>query len=124
MGVDTEALRQVSFEIKEASGLKFWIGVLVPTLLPLLIIGFIFWLMFRQAKSGANQAFSFGRANVKVFAPFKDRITFENVAGLREAKQELTEVIDFLKNPKKYLEIGARIPRGILLLGLPGTGKT
>ncbi|MEK7624311.1 MAG: ATP-dependent zinc metalloprotease FtsH [Patescibacteria group bacterium] len=124
LGVDTEALRQVSFEIKEASGLKFWIGVLVPTLLPLLIIGFIFWLMFRQAKSGANQAFSFGRANVKVFAPFKDRITFENVAGLREAKQELTEVIDFLKNPKKYLEIGARIPRGILLLGLPGTGKT
>lgn len=123
-GIDPAALRQVSLEIKEASGFKFWMNILVPTILPLLIIGFIFWLMFRQARSGANQAFSFGRANVKVFAPFKDRVTFNDVAGLKEAKQELMEVIDFLKNPKKYLEIGARIPRGILLLGLPGTGKT
>ncbi len=123
-GVDPAALRQVSLEVKEASGFKFWVNLLVPTVLPLLIIGFIFWLMFRQARSGANQVFSFGRANVKVFAPFKDRVTFEDVAGLKEAKQELMEVIDFLKNPKKYLEIGARIPRGILLLGLPGTGKT
>ncbi|MFA5084105.1 MAG: ATP-dependent zinc metalloprotease FtsH [Candidatus Paceibacterota bacterium] len=123
-GVDPAALRQVSLEVKEASGFRFWMEILVPTVLPLLIIGFIFWLMFRQAKSGANQAFSFGRANVKVFAPFKDRVTFNDVAGLKEAKQELMEVIDFLKNPKKYLEIGARIPRGILLLGLPGTGKT
>ncbi|MDP3052785.1 MAG: ATP-dependent zinc metalloprotease FtsH [bacterium] len=123
-GVDPAALRQVSLEVKEASGFKFWINLLVPIVLPLLIIGFIFWLMFKQARSGANQVFSFGRANVKVFAPFKDRITFEDVAGLKEAKQELMEVIDFLKNPKKYLEIGARIPRGILLLGLPGTGKT
>ena len=123
-GVEPLALRQVALEIKEASGLKFWVGVLVPALLPLLIIGFIFWIMFRQARSGMNQAFTFGRANVKVFAPFKNRVTFEDVAGLKEAKQELLEVIDFLKNPKKYLEIGARIPRGILLLGLPGTGKT
>jgi len=124
LGVDPAALRQVSLEIKEDSGFMFWVKILVPTVLPLLIIGFIFWLMFRRAKNGVNQAFTFGRANVKVFAPFKNRVTFENVAGLKEAKQELTEVIDFLKNPKKYLEIGARIPRGILLLGLPGTGKT
>jgi cell division protease FtsH len=124
LGVDPTALRQVSLEVKENSGFKFWINLLVPTLLPLLIIGAIFWMMFRQARSGVNQAFTFGRANVKVFAPFKDRVTFEDVAGLKEAKQELMEVVDFLKNPKKYLEIGARIPRGILLLGLPGTGKT
>ena len=124
LGVDSTALSHVSLEVQEASGFKFWIGILVPTVLPILIIGFIFWLMFRQAKSGANQAFTFGRANIKVFAPFKDRVTFQDVAGLKEAKQELLEVVDFLKNPKKYLEIGARIPRGILLLGLPGTGKT
>jgi cell division protease FtsH len=124
LGVETAALQKVTLEIKEDSGFRFWLGILVPTLLPLIAIGFIFWLMFRQARSGMNQVFSFGRANVRVFAPFKDRVTFEDVAGLKEAKQELLEVVDFLKNPKKYLEIGARIPRGILLLGLPGTGKT
>jgi cell division protease FtsH len=123
-GVESSALQQVALEVKEASGLKFWLGILVPTLLPLIAIGFIFWLMFRQARTGMNQAFTFGRANVKISTPFKERVTFEDVAGLKEAKQELLEVIDFLKNPKKYLEIGARIPRGILLLGLPGTGKT
>ena len=123
-GVDATALQGVALEVQENSGLKFWLNILVPTLLPLIFILFIFWLMFRQARTGMNQAFTFGRANVRVFAPFKDRVTFDDVAGLKEAKQELMEVIDFLKNPKKYLEIGARIPRGILLLGLPGTGKT
>lgn len=123
-GVDERAFQAVSFEITETSGTRFWLGILIPSLLPLLIIGFFFWLMFRQARSGMSQAFTFGKANVRLFTQFKDRVTFSDVAGLKEAKQELMEVVDFLKNPKKYLEIGARIPRGVLLLGMPGTGKT
>ncbi len=123
-GVDLAALQKVGLEIQDQSGLLFWAQILVPTILPLIIIGFFFWLMFRQARTGMSQAFTFGKANIRLFAQFKDRITFQDVAGLKEAKQELVEVVDFLKNPKKYLDIGARIPRGVLLLGSPGTGKT
>ena len=79
--------------------------------------------MFRQARTGVNQAFSFGRSNLRL-STFKDKVMFKDVAGLKEAKEELIEVVDFLKNPKKFLDLGARIPRGILLMGLPGTGKT
>lgn len=123
-GVDPLALQKVKLEIKEESGMRFWSSILIPALLPLIIIGVFFWLMFRQAKTGMGQAFSFGKANIKLFSQFKNRITFKDVAGLKEAKQELIEVVDFLKNPKKYLEIGAKIPRGVLLYGPPGTGKT
>lgn len=124
LGVESAALQSVAIEVKDESGARFWIGVLLPTLLPLIVIVVMFWLIFRQAKGGAAQAFTFGRANVRLFGQFKDRITFKDVAGLKEAKQELEEVVDFLKHPKKYLEIGARIPRGVLLMGPPGTGKT
>src|SRR3989344_801523 len=123
-GVDSAKLQKTSFIIKEESGLDFWLSILIPSLLPLIIIGVFFWLMFRQAKTGMSQAFTFGKANIKLFSQFKDRITFKDVAGLKEAKEELMEVVDFLKNPKKYLEIGAKIPRGVLLFGSPGTGKT
>ncbi|MFA6494803.1 MAG: ATP-dependent zinc metalloprotease FtsH [Candidatus Paceibacterota bacterium] len=123
-GVTPEALAKVPFQIKEQSGLKFWMGILIPTLLPLIAIGIFFWFIFRQSKQGATQAFSFGKSNIKLFGAFKDRVTFADVAGLKEAKQELLEVVDFLRNPKKYLDLGAKIPRGVLLLGMPGTGKT
>ncbi len=123
-GVDPKALQKVSFAVEEDSGWKYWAGIIIPTVLPLIIIGVFFWLMFRQAKTGVNQAFTFGRANIKLFGTYKNRITFKDVAGLKEAKQELLEVVDFLKNPKKYVNMGAKIPRGVLLLGSPGTGKT
>ena len=123
-GVTPEALQSVDLKVEDESGLKFWMGILVPTLLPIIAMIAIFWFIFRQAKGGANQAFSFGRSNLRLFGAFKDKITFKDVAGLREAKQELHEVVDFLKNPKKFLELGARIPRGVLLMGSPGTGKT
>lgn len=122
--VDQTALQKVDFQVQDESGFKFWASVLLPTVLPLIIIGVFFWLMFRQARTGMSQAFTFGKANIRLFTQFKDRVTFNDVAGLKEAKQELVEVVDFLKNPKKYLDIGARIPRGVLLLGSPGTGKT
>jgi cell division protease FtsH len=123
-GVEIKALRSVALEVKDESGFRFWAEILIPTLLPLIVIIAVFWFIFRQAKTGASQVFTFGRANIRAFKSFKDRITFKDVAGLKEAKQELEEVIDFLKNPKKFLDIGARIPRGVLLMGPPGTGKT
>ena len=123
LGVSTTALSAVDLEVQDQSGWQFWAGILIPTLLPLLAIGIFFWLMFRQARTGVNQAFSFGRSNLRL-STFKDKVLFKDVAGLKEAKEELIEVVDFLKNPKKFLDLGARIPRGILLMGPPGTGKT
>lgn len=123
--VDPTALQKVNISVTAPSGWQVWAGILIPSLLPLLIIGFIFWIMFRQAKTGVNQAFNFGRSNIKLNTNAgKERITFSDVAGLKEAKEELVEIVEFLKNPKKFLDLGARIPRGVLLAGQPGTGKT
>jgi cell division protease FtsH len=122
-GVSSTALQAVDLQVEDQSGLQFWAGLLIPTLLPLLVLGIIFFFLFRQAKTGANQAFGFGRSNLRL-STFKDKVMFKDVAGLKEAKEELIEVVDFLKNPKKFLDLGARIPRGILLMGPPGTGKT
>lgn len=124
LGVDPVALQKVDVKFKDESGFAFWAGILLPTLLPILIIGFIFWMMFRQAKTGVNQAFNFGRSNIRLSTFGKEKILFKDVAGLKEAKEELVEVVEFLKNPKKFLDLGAKIPRGVLLVGLPGTGKT
>lgn len=124
-GVDPVALRQVSLEVQDESGSRFWLGLLIPSLLPLIILIFFFWFIFRGAKGGQNQIMNFGRANIKMSAPgANEKVTFSDVAGLKEVKQELTEVVDFLKNPKKFLDIGAKIPRGVLLMGSPGSGKT
>jgi cell division protease FtsH len=124
-GIEAGQLGGISLEVKDESGFKFWASILIPSLLPILIILFVFWLVFKNAKQGASQAFTFGKANIRLFAPQKkDRITFKDVAGLEEAKQELLEIVQFLKNPKKFLDIGAKIPRGVLLMGSPGTGKT
>jgi len=122
-GVDPTALQSVDIQVENPSGWAYWGTLLIDPLITLLIVGGLFWLMFRQAKTGVNQAFSFGRSNLKL-STFKDRVLFKDVAGLKEAKEELIEVVDFLKNPKKFLDLGARIPRGILLMGPPGTGKT
>ena len=123
LNVSSTALAGVDLEVQNQTGWDYWLGLLLPTLLPLLLLAAIFWYMFRSARSGANQAFNFGRSNLRL-STFKDRVTFKDVAGLKEAKEELIEVVDFLKNPKKFLDLGARIPRGILLMGPPGTGKT
>jgi cell division protease FtsH len=123
LNVSSTALAGVDLEVVNQSGWDYWAGLLLPTVLPLLLFALILWYMLRSARSGANQAFNFGRSNLKL-STFKDRVTFKDVAGLKEAKEELIEVVDFLKNPKKFLDLGARIPRGILLMGPPGTGKT
>ncbi|MBI2041938.1 MAG: ATP-dependent zinc metalloprotease FtsH [Candidatus Nealsonbacteria bacterium] len=126
-GLDKEKINKVNIEVKEPRGFSFWLGPISVILFPLLIIGIFFWMIFRQAKAGAMQAFDFSKSRARLFGAEghpKDRITFKDVAGLAEAKEELKEVVDFLKNPKKFLAMGARIPRGVLLMGSPGTGKT
>lgn len=123
-GVSSSTIRSVAFTVKEPGGAQYWLGILIPTLLPIIIMVFIFWWIFRQAKTGVNQAFTFGKANSRLFAPTRDKVTFKDVAGLKESKEELEEIVDFLKNPKKFLDMGAKIPRGVILMGPPGTGKT
>ena len=97
---------------------------LIINLLPVIVIIAIFWYMFSQAQKGAGQIFSFSKSSVKMYDPRKEKITFDDIAGLKEAKEELKEVIEFLKNPQKFLSLGARVPKGVLLVGPPGTGKT
>ena len=122
-GVDSEKLRAVNITMQEPSGMLFWLGAILPFLLPFIFLGVLIWFMFRQAQKGSLQAFSFSKTKARM-AGKGDRVTFADVAGLKEAKEELHEIIDFLKNPKKFIDIGAKIPRGVLLMGPPGTGKT
>jgi cell division protease FtsH len=122
-GITSEQLNGIQVEIKNESDWGVWASVLINFLPLILFIAFFFWLN-KQAQKGAGQAFSFGKSSLKMFIPSKEKISFLDVAGLEEAKQELKEVVEFLKTPKKFLDIGAKIPRGVLLMGLPGTGKT
>jgi cell division protease FtsH len=101
-----------------------WIGFLV-SVLPIIVLIAFFWFIFMRAQGGPNQVMQFGQSKAKTYGrENKVKTTFEDVAGHKEAKQELLEVVDFLKNPQKYLRIGAEIPKGMLLVGPPGTGKT
>ncbi len=113
----------VKVMVAPASQLGNWIGTIV-SFLPLLIFGALLFFMMRQAQGSNNQALSFGKSRARMFAGNRPTITFADVAGVEEAKQELAEVVEFLKYPDKFAALGARIPRGVLLVGPPGTGKT
>ena len=125
-GVTPAELAKVSMTVQGQSGFNFWFMALAPTLLSLLFVGAIFWFLSRQMKGAGMQALSFGQSKARITDPadLSQRVTFADIAGAREAKEELFEIVDFLKNPKKFLDIGARIPKGIILMGAPGTGKT
>jgi cell division protease FtsH len=110
-------------EYPPASPLPFW-GNLFITLLPVLLIAGLFLLMLRQAQGSNNQALSFGKSRARMFLSNKPAVSFADVAGVDEAKQELQEIVEFLKFPDKFHQLGARIPKGVLLVGPPGTGKT
>ena len=109
---------------KKATADTSWIGLLLTGLLPLLVIGGFIFFMMRQAQGTNNQALSFGKSRARMFLGNKTVVTFADVAGVDEAKTELQEVVEFLKYPEKFNSLGARIPRGVLLVGPPGTGKT
>jgi cell division protease FtsH len=115
---------QVSLKFQENSQTLSVVGSIVLSLLPVLLIGGFFFYMMRQAQGTNNQALSFGKSRARMFIGNKPTVTFDDVAGVEEAKQELTEVVEFLKYPEKFSSLGARIPRGVLLVGPPGTGKT
>ncbi|MDH4329931.1 MAG: ATP-dependent zinc metalloprotease FtsH [Candidatus Moranbacteria bacterium] len=125
-GVDQEKLRNIKIEVQENSSTTVWAGMILPFLLPFLLIAAFFWFMMKQAQKGNSQAMSFGSSRARMTDPKdkKKRTMFKDVAGAKEAKEELGEVVDFLKHPKKFLDMGAKIPKGVLLLGPPGTGKT
>lgn len=124
-GITSEELANSNIEIKNETGFLFWLGNLLPFLIPILFIGVFFWFISKQAKGAGMQAFSFGQSKAKITDPDdNNRVTFKDVAGVREAKEELEEIVDFLRNPKKFIDIGAEIPKGVLLEGSPGTGKT
>ncbi|MEI8343766.1 MAG: ATP-dependent zinc metalloprotease FtsH [Candidatus Moraniibacteriota bacterium] len=126
-GVDKEKIKEVKIDIKQLSGWdSFLQGVLLPFLLPFALIAVFIWFMLKQAQRGNSQALSFGLSKARMTDPKdkKKRTTFADVAGAKEAKEELGEIVEFLKHPKKFIAIGAKIPKGVLLLGSPGTGKT
>ncbi len=126
LGVETEKINAVDIDIQGESRTAFWLGAVLPFLLPFLLIGFFIWFMFKQAQRGNSQALSFGLSKARIIDPKdkKKRTTFKDVAGETESKEELLEIVDFLKEPKKFLAMGAKIPKGVLLMGPPGTGKT
>ena len=127
-GATQEKLKNISFVFEEPDTSWDWVGTfLLMVVFPLVLFGIFFFMIFRNAKAGAAQSFDFTKAKATLFGAEghpKDKITFKDVAGLKEEKQELEEIVDFLKNPQKYLKMGARIPKGVLLVGPAGCGKT
>ena len=114
---------RVKVEIKPPSA---WLGVMTALgyILPFLLLGGVFWFVFRQAQGSNNAAMSFGKSRARMFTGDQPTVTFEDVAGVDESKEELKEVVEFLREPEKFISLGARIPKGVLLVGPPGTGKT
>jgi len=113
----------VEIEVRPEEGNPWYITVLVSWL-PMIFLILLWLSMMRQMSAGSNKALSFARSRAKVFIDNKPKVTFKDVAGIDEVKEEVAEIVDFLKNPKKYQQLGGRIPKGILLAGAPGTGKT
>lgn len=123
--IDAEKLGSFSVEVKEQTGWRFWLGALAPYLLPFLLIAGLIFFMSRQVQGVNNRAMGFGQSAARqAKADDTHKKTFADVAGAAEAKEELEEIVDFLKDPKKFADMGAKIPKGVLLMGPPGTGKT
>jgi cell division protease FtsH len=126
LGVTPEQMSKVMINVKNETGFRYWLSNLAPFLFPLILLGFIIWFFTRSVRGAGMQALNFGSSKARVIDPNDQtqKVTFKDVAGAKEAKQELEEIVDFLKNPKKFLDIGAQIPKGVMMMGAPGTGKT
>jgi cell division protease FtsH len=125
LGVSTEALspENVTIEVKAPSA---WLGIATALgyFIPFILLAGVFWFVFRQAQGSNNAAMSFGKSRARMFSGDNPGVTFDDVAGVEEAKEELYEIVEFLREPEKFISLGARIPKGVLLVGPPGTGKT
>lgn len=120
-GIDISKVEVEYKPVDQGGGLWAQLGI---ALLPVILIGFILFFMLRSAQGQGNQAMSFGKSRARLYGNEKDRVTFNDIAGSDEPKQDLQEIVEFLKYPKKFEAVGARIPKGVLLVGPPGTGKT
>ncbi len=123
LGVTSDQLAKIKVTVAPRSAWEGWLTIL-GTLLPLILIGGFFFFILRQAQGAGNQALSFGKSRARMFTGDKPTVTFDDVAGVEEAKQELAEIVEFLREPEKFISLGARIPKGVLMVGPPGCGKT
>ncbi|MEZ4195420.1 MAG: ATP-dependent zinc metalloprotease FtsH [Candidatus Paceibacterota bacterium] len=125
-GVTSEQLNEIKIDVQRETGFAYWLGQFAPFIFPLIFLGLIIWFFTRSVKGAGMQALNFGSSKARMIDPndSSQKVTFKDVAGAKEAKQELEEIVDFLKNPKKFLDIGAEIPKGVMMMGAPGTGKT
>lgn len=124
--VNPDQLKQVKVEVAQDSSVDSWLKLLLPFLIPFVLVAAFIYIMMRQVQGANSRAMMFGQSKAREVTPQdkKNKVTFRDVAGAKEAKEELTEIVEFLKNPKKFVNLGARIPKGVLLVGPPGTGKT
>ncbi len=125
-GVTPEELAAVAVNVHQPSAFQTWMGFVLPFLLPLMVLGVLVWMMIRQMQGASSRAMGFGQTTARAALPDQRRqkVTFADVAGAHEAKEELVEVVQFLRTPEKFKALGAKVPRGVLLVGAPGTGKT
>jgi len=123
LGAESAALDGVDIEVKPPSPWGKWLAIL-GSFLPFILLAVLFIFLMRQAQGTNSQALSFGKSRARMFTGEKPTVTFDDVAGIEEAKQELAEVVEFLREPQKFIALGARIPKGVVLMGPPGTGKT
>ena len=123
LGVPESNIKQIRITVLKPSRWSSWVAIL-GTVIPLVLIGLFFLFILRQAQGAGNQALGFGKSKARMFTGDKPTVTFDDVAGVVEAKEELKEVVEFLREPEKFISLGARIPKGVLMVGVPGCGKT